>query len=120
MDKSFTKKKLQIFSKAYDLTLQNKLKKSDMCTLLTKKILESESITNPDSFVQSPSDQVHAWTNVSDWEQEATIDEQIKITTAQQQDEEPGPSGWTGNVRKTASDDLVSREESLDQLIKIM
>lgn len=44
----------------------------------------------------------------------------MEITTAQQQDEEPGPSGWTGNIRKTASDDSVSREESLDQLINIM
>lgn len=91
-----------------------------MCTRLTKKILESESMTNPDSFVHSPSDQVHACKKVTDKEQEATIDEQMEITTAQQQDEEPGPSGWTGNVRKTASDDSVSREESLDQLINIM
>lgn len=55
---------------------------------MSKKILESGSMINPDSFVQSSSDQVHACTNVSDEEQEATIDEQMEITTARQQDEE--------------------------------
>lgn len=50
---SFTKKVLQVFGKAYSLSLPSKLKKDDMNKLLTQKVLESDKILNPEVFLPS-------------------------------------------------------------------
>lgn len=50
---SFTKKVLQVFGKAYSLSLPSKLKKDDMNKLLTQKVLENDKILNPEVFLPS-------------------------------------------------------------------